>query len=139
MKEIVISNIKKRFCVLNDLAESLEDFQYFEKLNVAKCKSVEDHLWCIVGARESYFKAILAGEWKGFSCSLVDNSNKSNFVSALKRTENEFDLIVERANWVTSTEELLASLYEHETMHEGQLIRLIYGLKLEMPSSSKWA
>ena len=113
--------------------------QFSSKLVAPKYKSVEDHLWCVVGARESYFRALLAGEWKGFKCSLGNDIDKSNYEIALQETQDIFDSILSDVQWSESTEKILASLYEHEVMHEGQIIRLIYGLGLEMPQSSKWA
>ncbi len=139
MRQIVIKNIKDRFAVLSELAESLNDFQYSKSLDLPRYKSAEDHFWCLIGARESYFRAIVAGEWQGFSCSLPDNSKRSDYISALKKTEEEFENVLRGVEWSEPSESLLASLYEHEVMHEGQLIRLVYGLGLEMPKSSRWA
>ncbi|TXR53859.1 hypothetical protein [Reinekea thalattae] len=139
MREIVIKNIKDRFGVLSELASSLTEVQFISKLDVPKYKTIEDHLWCIVGARESYFKALAAGKWQGFSCSLADGSDKLSYELALRQTQERFDRVLSNVLWNESTENILASLYEHETMHEGQIIRLIYGLGLEMPQSSKWA
>ena len=139
MKDIVIDHIQQRFGVLRELAESLTDSQLSMKLDLAKSKSAVEHFWCVVGARESYFKALLVGKWSGFSCSLTDSSNRSDYIAALQRTETQFHSIVEQTSWSSDTEELLVNLLEHETMHEGQLIRLVYGLNLKMPISSKWA
>jgi uncharacterized damage-inducible protein DinB len=139
MRKIVIRNIKDRFDVLNELASSLTEVEFSSKLDVPKYKTIEDHLWCVVGARESYFNALLAGEWQGFSCSIADDSDKANYERALQQTQDRFDKVLSDVHWTENTENILASLYEHEIMHEGQIIRLIYGLGLEMPQSSKWA
>ncbi|CAG9295356.1 DinB family protein [Celerinatantimonas diazotrophica] len=139
MREIIIRNMKDRFNVLNELAKSLTQEQFCSKLDVPKSKSVEEHLWCIIGARESYFRALLAGQWQGFHCSLADDSDQSNYERALQETQARFDRVLCDVHWSESTEKLLASLYEHEVMHEGQMIRLVYGLGLEMPQSSQWA
>lgn len=139
MREIVVRNIKERFEVLNQLAKSLTEVQFSLKLDAPKYKTVEDHLWCVVGARESYFKALLAGEWQGFNCSLANESVKSDYERVLQETQDRFDRVLSGVHWSEGTEKILASLYEHEVMHEGQIIRLIYGLGLEMPKSSKWA
>ena len=103
-----------------------------------KYKSLEEHLWCIVGAR-GYFRALLAGEWQGFKCSLADESNKFSYEKALLETHSYFESALSNIQWSENTEKILANLYEHEVMHEGQIIRLMYGLGLEMPDSSKWA
>ncbi|TCS35678.1 hypothetical protein [Reinekea marinisedimentorum] len=139
MRDIVIRNIKARFAVIDELAKSITEAQFSAKLDVPKYKSVEDHLWCIVGARESYFRALLAGEWQGFNCSLTGESDKSSYEYALLQTHKNFENVLSSVHWSESTETILASLYEHEVMHEGQIIRLLYGLGLQMPESSKWA
>ncbi len=139
MRDVVISNIKERFSVFNDLAASLNNKQFSSKTMVLKSKSVEDHLWCIVGTRQSYFNALEAGEWQGFQCSLTDKSRKVDYEAAMKETQSTFEELISKVKWSENTERILASLYEHEVMHEGQIIRLIYGLGLEMPASSKWA
>jgi hypothetical protein len=41
--------------------------------------------------------------------------------------------------WTAHRDELLASLYEHEVMHEGQIIRHMYALQKTLPSSWRWA
>lgn len=139
MRDIVIKNIKERFDVFSELVTYLTAVQFSSKLNVPEYKSAEDHLWCVVGARESYFRALLAGEWQGFNCSLTDESDKTNYEHALQQTQANFDSVLSNVLWTESTQEILASLYEHEVMHEGQIIRLIYGLGLKMPESSQWA
>lgn len=140
MREVIINNMQQRFGALSDLAAALDATDYSKNLAVERSKSIGEHFWCLVGARESYFRALEAGEWQGFDCSLKDhNVSQPEFIAALNRTADEFSYVLARTHWALATEQLLAELYEHEVMHEGQLIRLIYGLHLTMPASSKWA
>lgn len=46
------------------------------------------------------------------------------------------DAVVE---WDDARTELLLTLNEHEVMHEGQIIRHMYGLGYEIPVSVKWS
>ena len=43
------------------------------------------------------------------------------------------------SDWSLEHDELLAAVAEHEVMHEGQIIRHMYGLGRELPASWRWA
>lgn len=43
------------------------------------------------------------------------------------------------AVWSTGQDESLAAVSEHEVMHEGQIIRHMYGLGRELPHTWRWA
>ena len=47
--------------------------------------------------------------------------------------------IVQIDDWTQVQDALLPELSDHEVMHEGQIIRHLYGLNYEIPSSIKWA
>lgn len=42
-------------------------------------------------------------------------------------------------DWTAERDKLLVALAEHEVMHEGQVIRHMYGLEMEIPKSVRWA
>jgi len=110
-----------------------------EKLEISKHKSLGEHLWCVIGARESYAKAIDAGSWVGFNCSLQDFS-QSNFSEKISSSANEvLEAISNVKDWTKEREEFLMVLGEHEVMHEGQIIRHLYGFERNIPESVKWA
>lgn len=139
MRTKLIANIKLRFQAFADLARELNDGLLSETLSVAKNKSLKDHIWCIVGARESYTHALQAGEWAGFNCSLL-TVNKSEIIKTLSLSAEAFDSTVNNIqDWTDTREHLLLDLLEHETMHEGQIIRHMYGLEKTLPGSWKWA
>lgn len=101
---------------------------------------IGQQLWCVIGARESYVKAIIAGNWQGFECSL--SSTKTKDVLSIKEAflnsyskinsclESSIDISEVRLNY-------LFSLLEHEVQHQGQLVRYLYGLKIGVPDSWK--
>jgi hypothetical protein len=42
-------------------------------------------------------------------------------------------------DWTGERDDLLAALYEHEVMHEGQIIRHLYALERRLPGLWRWA
>lgn len=139
MRDKVIKKLEARFSAYNDLIEQTSDDELQEKLDVEKHKSLVEHLWCIVGARESYAKAISAGKWEGFACSLTSFS-QSDFQDALSKSARDVVTAIRSIDdWTDEREELLVMLSEHEVMHEGQIIRHMYGVGKSAPPSLKWA
>jgi len=109
------------------------------RLDVSKDKSVAEHLWCIVGSRESYARALAVGEWQGFACSITAYTH-ADFARALAASAEQVLTAVRGVSeWSVAQDALLAALAEHEVMHEGQIIRHMYGLDRPLPSSWRWA
>ena len=139
MRDKIVKNLETRFDAYADLITQTDDDALQKKLDVEKHKSLAEHLWCIVGARESYAKALTAGQWEGFGCSMTSFS-QADFGDTLSKSAHEvLTAIRSIEDWTDEREELLATLAEHEVMHEGQIIRHIYGAGAEVPSSWKWA
>jgi uncharacterized damage-inducible protein DinB len=128
-----------RFLSYHDLLQDVSDELLDLRLDVPKSKSLKEHLWCVIGARESYTKALAAGSWQGFGCSLEDFSVESLKAALKTSSEAFFETVSDVSDWTEETENLMADLMEHEVMHEGQIIRLLYGLKRTIPKSVKWA
>ncbi len=139
MRDLILENLKTRFAAYDDLALELDDTALDARIDVPKYKSLKEHLWCVVGARESYAKALKAGAWKGFACSMTALST-DDFKTALKSSAVG---VVNAANavqdWTEEHDRLLATLSEHEVMHEGQIIRHVYAVNGGLPPSWKWA
>ena len=139
MRDTVIKHLEDRFQSWLDLAEAVEDATLLEKLPAPKYKSLREHFWCVIGGRESYTKAVAAGQWDGFGCSL-ETVDKPEVIEKMKETQASFSQAIRSVDdWTAERDELLASLMEHEAMHEGQVIRLMYGLEKSLPPSWKWA
>ena len=139
MQDLIVDRLLKRFEAYADLAQTLDDDLLAQKIEVPRHKSLAEHLWCIVGARESYARAIEQGAWAGFNCSMQtfsgdDFREKLSDSSAAVRTA-----IKNVASWDPERLDLLARLAEHEVMHEGQIIRHMYALERELPASWVWA
>jgi len=139
MKQALVEKIESRFLSYSEILDSCSEEMLHAKLTVTKTKSLADHFWCVIGARESYTIAIKSGKWSGFSCSINKlNKNKLNF--ALKTSASSVLAVIDDISDCDDTRvALLLSLNEHEVMHEGQIIRHMYGLGFDIPSSVKWA
>jgi hypothetical protein len=133
-------NFQRSFDLYRELVESLNDSQLSTNLPNLPSNTIGEQIWCVVGARESYSKAIHADAWPGFSCSLTSDQIgvKAEVLAALKRSEEVVLMALAGIDKYTATQsELAIDLLEHEAAHHGQLIRYLYGLKLEIPQSWK--
>jgi hypothetical protein len=64
------AKLDRSFKLTHDLVVHLDETCLNLDLPGLPSNRIAGQLWCIVGARESYTKAIESGGWKGFSCSL---------------------------------------------------------------------
>ena len=139
MRDAAIKALESRFRSYQDIIESISENDVGRKLDIPKNKSLAEHLWCVIGARESYAKALAKGSWGGFSCSLA-SFGKGDFSEKLETSAAEVLTSIRNvADWTLERDELLVALSEHEVMHEDQLIRHLYGLEIPIPDSVKWA
>ena len=101
---------------------------------------IGQQLWCVVGARESYARAIRAGSWQGFACGLpgAQTGDPDAVKEQLRRAAGEaWAAIGAVEEWTQERGRLLMSLLEHEVQHHGQLIRYLYGNRLPIPPAWK--
>lgn len=129
------ARLEQSFKLTFDLAAHLEE--EFLSLDLPNLPSnrIAGQFWCVVGARESYTRAIETGGWKGFSCSLLTPRLKQSVLGALDssaaRLMNEIDFSALNQ----AQAEFAFGLLEHEVQHHGQLIRFVYGNTLTFPDS----
>ena len=134
MISILKENIQRAFTSTHDLVTHLEENSLILDLPNLPSNQISGQLWCVVGARESYLKAIEAGEWKGFSCSLRTPDVKQSVLEAL--AESNLHLSNISFNDFSEKQIKLAfDLLEHEIQHHGQLIRYVYANRLSFPES----
>ncbi len=139
VRETIIANLQKRIRSYADLIAALDPGNLSAKVDIPKDKSVAEHLWCVVGARESYAKALASGGWQGFTCSM-SSYEREDFEQCLASSGQALlAAIREVSDWSPVHDQLLAAVAEHEVMHEGQIIRHMYGLGRELPGSWRWA
>ena len=142
MRDRVIEHLKALFAMHQDLAESLPDEAFGQKLRVPS-NTIGGQLWCLIGTRESFARAVRENGWAGWNCSVsaADSHDKQKAIQALKQTAQHFGETLSDIEWTDYRDGALLDLLEHETQHQGQLIRYVYGLKLRFPKSlaERWA
>ncbi|MFZ1991671.1 MAG: hypothetical protein WAW96_18095 [Alphaproteobacteria bacterium] len=126
--------LDRAFRLTQDLFAHLDEASLKLDLPNVPSNSIAGQVWCIVGARESYTKAIAAGEWKGFACSLKEPGKKQSVLAALDSSRAALDAI-DFFKLTEKQSEITLDLLEHEIQHHGQLIRYVYANKLSFPKS----
>ena len=128
--------LDRSFKLTHDLVTHLDETALNLDLPNLPSNRIAGQLWCVVGARESYIRAIESGCWKGFSCSLTAPLVKQSVLEAIEATHKQMNEI--NFSDLTDTQlELAFDLLEHEIQHHGQLIRFVYGNALTFPDSWK--
>lgn len=134
MNQQLKAKLNRSFKLTHDLVAHLDEISLNLDLPNLPSNRIASQLWCIVGARESYIKAIEMGGWKGFACSLATPQVKQSVLAALEATHKQIDEI----DFMKLTDiqvDLAFDLLEHEIQHHGQLIRFVYGNELTFPES----
>ena len=141
MRATIVDNLAKRFGFYADLAAQVDDDAIKAEMDIPRHRSLGMHLWCVVGTRESFAKAIEAGQMRGWSSS-VAKFEREEFIAKLEQSSQTLLGAIDgvgEGEWTPERERLLAQVAEHEVMHEGQIIRLMFGLQKPLPSSCSWA
>jgi len=126
------------FGLYRDLLAVLDEGGLKSTLPALPSNTIGAQLWCVVGARESYARAIAAGEWAGFTCSLDEPADPAEVAAALDRSEAAIsEALAPLDDSSDAQDRLVLNLLEHEAQHHGQLIRYLYGLRLPIPASWK--
>jgi hypothetical protein len=118
------TKLEQSFQLTHDLVTHLEEESLVLDLPNLPSNQIAGQLWCIVGARESYLKALEHGGWQGFSCSLKAPRVKESVLEALEATHQclgEIDF----TDFTDTQIDLAFALLEHEVQHHGQLIRFV--------------
>ena len=138
MRKILLRNLAQRFESYNDLMQHIDDNTLGDRLGVPRDKNVRENLWCIVGTRESFAQAIAADSPLDWKCSM-QQFDRADFIAALAESAASFlESVASVAAWSDHQADLLARIVEHEAMHEGQIIRQVWGLEKTLPESCYW-
>jgi hypothetical protein len=138
--ELVWPRLVESFRLYDDLVATLPAGALALDLAGLPSNRVGQQLWCVIGARESYARAIAAGGWQGFACGLTfaQTVDPAAVAEHLTRTAGEAETVIAATtDWTPNCTRLLMSLLEHEVQHHGQLIRYLYGNRLPIPASWK--
>jgi hypothetical protein len=125
------------FALYDDLVASMPEDALAATLPGLPSNTIGAQLWCVVGARESYARALEGGEWAGFSCSLsaADVLERESLRAGLSRSAETVGAALDAVGPDDEARGRLALLLlEHEAAHQGQLIRYLYGLRLPIPA-----
>jgi hypothetical protein len=134
MIEKLKKNLLRAFTLTHELVTHFEEESLTLDLPNLPSNQISGQLWCIVGARESYLKAIEVGDWAGFSCSLKTPRIKLSVLDALTTSYNRL-IEINFENLSEIQIKLAFDLLEHEVQHHGQLIRYVYANRLSFPES----
>lgn len=140
MKRVLDERLRDAFGLYDALIAALDDDALTRRLRDLPSNEIGQQLWCVVGARESYARAIERGGWAGFTCSLAaaDTVHRERVADALQTSAATATDTLARLDDLTEVQQRLAlTLLEHEAQHHGQLIRYLYGLRLPMPEAWK--
>ena len=139
-QQTLIKKLHRSFTLYEELVQSLQETQLNLDCGGLPSNTIGQQLWCVVGARESYLRAIKAGSWQGFACSLNSKSIqiKTEVFNQLAFSRSEFLKTIEASKQLSEDQQsLLIDLLEHEAQHQGQMIRYLYAQKLQIPDSWK--
>jgi hypothetical protein len=134
MHTILKQRILRAFALTEDLVAHLDEQALVLDLAGLPSNRLAGQLWCVVGARESYARALRAGQWQGFSCSVTEPRRKEHVVAALARSRGELAAI-DFDQMAGAQHAFALDLLEHEVQHHGQIIRYVYANGLQFPTS----
>lgn len=137
--EHLVARLRLRFAAYADLVSQIDADLLTASIDVPRHKTLAEHLWCVVGARESYARGISQGEWAGFACSMAQPTLEEFRNKLDESGETVLTAIQSVQEWTARRSELLTILAEHEVMHEGQIIRHMYAIDQHLPESWAWA
>jgi hypothetical protein len=136
--DAIRERFERSFVMYRDLVDAVGANGLTQRLVDLRSNTIGAQLWCVVGARESYGRAIEAGAWAGFSCSLDDTADPAKVRAALDASQEVVRAALAGLDTADAPRWSLAlDLLEHEAAHHGQLIRYLYGLGLAIPETWK--
>lgn len=124
-------HLEDKFTLFDELVGALPGEVFDRHLGELKSNSIGEQLWCVVGTRESYARALEAGEFSGWACSLT--ASTADVIRP--GLEASAELVREQVTGDLGEEQqdLALQLLEHEAQHMGQLLRYLLGLELDIP------
>jgi hypothetical protein len=133
--QLLINHLQRAFALTSDLVQHLPEEALGQTLGDLPSNTIGQQLWCMIGARESYLKAVVNDGWAGFGCSLGNTTAKEEVLNCLKNSEQDWSTHLDEHALNENQTAFLMDLLEHELQHHGQLIRYVYGNRLDFPAS----
>jgi hypothetical protein len=123
----------------NALAGEVDAARLEARDGTSPSNTIGGQFWCLIGARESYARAIEAGRWSGFRCSLGQEGARdpAQVRAALAASGKALvELLGSLGAGASEAQvELAFDLLEHEAQHHGQLIRFFYANRIGFPEA----
>lgn len=135
MQQLVDARLDAVFELYDELVASLDGGQLRRSLPVPS-NPLGMQLWCVVGARETWARAMETGAWGPFSCSLEsfeDTMKPELVVAALAGSASAFREAASASDADAARTDFKLALLEHEAQHLGQILRYLLGLGIEPP------
>lgn len=139
-RDVLLASLRRSSSVYSAFVAAIPESALDAKLPGLRSNRIGQQLWCVVGARESYARAIQGGKWAGFSCSLTAEQcrKQEGLATALETSAAALLAAIEGPDTFTDAQfQLIIDVVEHEAAHQGQLIRYLYALDLPIPESWK--
>ena len=136
----VKEKLNRSFSLYTDLVQDLNKENLEMDLVGLPSNTIGQQLWCVIGARQSYLKAIINSGWQGFACGLdwKSTGDKSAVQEQLRVSSEAFLSAIESMESLNSAQQsLMFDLIEHEAQHHGQLVRYLYAQKIPVPQTWK--
>jgi hypothetical protein len=137
---VVRLKLQRSITLYEELIAELPEAALSMKLPAIPSNTIGEQIWCVVGARESYRRAIEVGSWAGFSSSLTRAGlrDKSTVQVALATSGRDaLEALASIEAFDDARNHLVVDFLEHEAAHHGQLIRYLLGLRLPIPAGWK--
>ena len=136
MNDLLRRRFERSNTLYLDFLDTVPESRLGSRLADLPSDTIGHQLWCVLGARESYPRAAQAGRWQGFTSPVTaeQTTDAAALRSAFVQTAADLDAWI--AGLAADDEESLRyvlAILEHETQHQGQLIRYLYGLGIDRP------
>ena len=133
--DLLKQRVLKAMKLTYDFYDHIDEVCLTMKISNVPSNTIGEQAYCMIGARESYLKALKVGEWAGFNCSLNDTEGKALILKKLEETYTNLEHFFQEPIKEDNKINVIVDLLEHEVQHHGQLIRYAYGNKIVFPKS----
>ena len=139
MQQLIDTRLDAAFGLYDELVASLDADKLRQSLPVPS-NPIGMQLWCVVGARETWARAMQTGTWGPFGCSIAsfeDTQDPGLVAGALAASASAFRAAALASPADEIRTDFKLALLEHESQHLGQILRYLLGLGIEPPSGWK--
>jgi hypothetical protein len=139
LQHLIDTRLDAVFGLYDELAAALDGNQLRQSLPVPS-NPIGLQLWCVVGARETWARAMTTGTWGPFGCSLAsfeDTLDPGLVAGALATSASAFRAAALASPADETRIDFRLGLLEHESQHLGQILRYLLGLGIEPPPGWK--